>query len=63
MGFHILSSLKSARDFVRDCGPFTAVITYEELLQKEDEVNRLFGLFGGKMSDKSWRKSDSQENI
>ena len=47
---------------MKDCGPFTAVFTYEEILEKEDEVARLFELFGGKMFDESWRKADSQEN-
>ena len=62
VAFMILSSLRSARDFVKDCGPFAAVFTYEEILEKEDEVARLFELFGGKMFDESWRKADSQEN-
>ena len=44
--FIILSSLRAARDFVQDCGPFSAVFTYEEILEKYDEMDRLFGLFG-----------------
>ena len=57
--FIILSSLRAARDFVKDCGPFSAVFTYEEILEKYDEMDRLFG---GQIVDKSWKKTDSQEN-
>jgi len=62
VAFMILSSLRAARDFVKDCGPFAAVFTYEEIMEKEDEMDRLFGLFGGEVVDKSWKKTDSQEN-
>ena len=47
---------------MKDCGPFAAVFTYEEILEKEDEMDRFFGLFGGQIVDKSWKKTDSQEN-
>lgn len=62
VAFSILSSLKAAREFVAECGPFAAVFTYEEILEKEDELDRLFGHFGGQEFGQAWRKTDSQEN-
>ena len=62
VAFTILASLRSARDFVERTGPFAAVFAYEEILEEEDEMIRLFSLFGGKTIDKSWKKKDSQEN-
>merc|ERR1712106_1100633 len=58
----ILSSLKSAREYVESHGNFAAVFTYEEILADEDEMSRLFGLFGGELVDKYWAKADSQDN-
>ena len=60
--FLILASLRSARDFVERNGPFDALFTFEDFLGKDDEMLRLFELFGSNTIDKSWKKEDSQAN-
>jgi len=58
----ILSSLRCARDYVESYGNFAGEFSYEELLEDDDEMSRLFALFGGELVDKYWAKKDSQGN-
>merc|ERR1711874_764396 len=62
IAFMILTSLRSARNYVQTFEPFEAIFIYEDLLEDENEMSRLFALFGGELIEKNWRKKDSQAN-
>ena len=61
IGLHILAGLRTARNFVEQTGGFDYIFTYEELLENEEEMTKLFGLFGMQNFSLEWKKQDSQE--
>ena len=62
IGLHILAGFRTAKNFIEYTGGFDYIFTYEELLENEEEVTRLFGLFGMQNFSLAWKKKDSQEN-
>ena len=62
-GLHILAGLRTARNFVEQTGGFDYIFTYEELLENEEEMTKLFGLFGMQNFSLEWKKHSQEKTF